>query len=86
MQFKQCEAHESEFQKLMFGDDESNVDASMPPFMVGCGVCHQWFFSDLPPAGDSSDYAAMLSQVEDRLLRECPDHAHSFKIDSTVGC
>jgi len=85
MQFMQCGVYESEFEKLICRNDESERHEALPLVMVGCGVCHEWFFADAASLAPESKDEGMLIQAERRLAQECPDHAHKFTIDAAFA-
>jgi hypothetical protein len=82
MRFKHCGVHQDEFAGLIEG--RATEALPFPVIVVSCGTCHQWFFSDLAPA-ERFSREFELSEAEERLVQECPDHAHRFTIHSTVS-
>jgi hypothetical protein len=82
MHFKHCGVHQGEFAELIEGRATEAIP--FPVIVVGCGTCHQWYFSDLAPA-ERFSREVELSQAEERLVQECPDHGHKFTIDSGVA-
>jgi len=76
VQLMQCGAYESEFEKLVCGGDEPN--GPLPLIMVGCGVCHEWFFAEV---AFGSNHEQTSTEAEERLAQECPNHALAFTID-----
>lgn len=47
---------------------------------VACPDCGQVFVADLAPDEDPWELEACEFEALDRLIHECPDHAHMFVV------
>ena len=78
MRFIHCGVHRKAFRAVIRGED---VPEDAPePVIIGCPSCGQWYFADLAPDVRPPDLEEKVWQGEERLLAECPDHAHRFEV------
>jgi hypothetical protein len=84
MQFKHCGVHQRELAQVLERGDKNGHPHPFPVIVVGCGTCHQWYFTDLAPSEEAMQRVE-LSEAEKHLVQECPDHAHQFTIGFTVA-
>ena len=77
--FVHCGVHRQEFRRIV-------RDAERPePTIIGCPNCGQWYFADTASEEEAPDLEETVSEAEERLKRECPDHAHTFEVSAYGG-
>ena len=84
MRFQHCGVHHREFSALVNGAYLEQRPTGFP-IVIGCRICHQWYFADHAPVYPSPELVHVLSTAERRLSQECPDHPHRFDLGAAVG-
>jgi hypothetical protein len=80
MKFIHTGVHHQEFRRLVRGED--GPDEPIEPVIIGCPTCGQWYVADLAPDEEAENLEEQVWEAEERLLAECPDHAHRFEVKS----
>lgn len=67
----------------MRGED-SGQDEPLEPVIIGCPSCGVWYFADLAAGEEPPELEVAVWEGEERLLAECPDHAHRFEVEGAA--